>query len=124
MGAVRSARVLAAGATWRLAGLTSAGNALLDAVAHGDETERTLAGMLLVRTGDRSVPLVADAVLTGRGDTDLVDVLASIDTAEARAALVRLAQAPPPTVSPQARSAAAEALRTLDKVRRREEEGS
>jgi hypothetical protein len=121
MGAVRSVRVLAAGATWRLTGLASAGDALLDAVAHGEETDRTLAEMLLVRAGDRSVPLVADAVLSGRGDADLVDVLASIDTTDARAALARMAQAPPSTVPARVPLAAAEALRTLDQIGRRDD---
>ncbi|MDF2975996.1 MAG: hypothetical protein K0S40_724 [Actinomycetospora sp.] len=121
MGAVRSARVLAAGATWRLTGLASAGDALLDAVAHGEETERTLAAMLLVRAGDRSVPLVTDAVLSGRGDVDLVDVLASIDTTDARAALARLAQAPPSAVPARVPAAATEALRTLDRIRDRDD---
>ena len=122
MGAVTSARVLAAGATWRLTGLAAAGDALLTAAATGDETERTLAGMLLIKAGDRSVPLVSEAVVTGKGDAELIDVLASIDTSEARAALVRLAQAPPSAVAPRAQTAAAEALRTLDQIHRRDEQ--
>jgi hypothetical protein len=123
MGAVTSARVLAAGATWRLTGLAAAGDALLTAATTGDETDRTLAGMLLVKAGNRSVPLVSDAVLTGTGDAELIDVLASIETADARAALARLAQAPPSAIAPRTRNAAAEALRTLDQIRRRDEEG-
>jgi len=89
-------QALAFGATWRLTGITAAGHALLDAVTAGGETERTLAGMLLVKAGDRSVPVVTEAVLAGRAPADLVDVLASINTADARAALVRVAQAPMP----------------------------
>lgn len=123
MGAVTSARILAAGATWRLTGIAAAGDALLTATTAGSETERTLAGMLLVKAGNRSVPVVSDAVLTGKGTADLVDVLASIDTADARAALVRVAQAPPSTVAPQAQVAAAEALRTLEQIHRRDEDG-
>jgi hypothetical protein len=123
MGAVTSARVLAAGATWRLTGLPVAGDALVTAATTGDETDRTLAAMLLVKAGNRSVPLVSDAVLTGAGDAELIDVLASIDTTDARAALARLAQAPPSAVAPGTRSAAAEALRTLDQIRGRDEEG-
>lgn len=124
MGAVTSARILAAGATWRLTGIAAAGDALLTAVTTGNETERTLAGMLLVKAGNRSVTVVSDAVLTGKGATDLIDVLASINTTDARAALVSVAQAPPPTVAPQAKDAAAEALRTLDQIRRQNEENS
>ena len=121
MNAVTSARILATGATWRLTGIAAAGDALLTAATTGDENERTLAGMLLVKAGNRSVPMVADAVLTGRGAAELVDVLASIDTADARAALVTVAQAPPSAVAPQAQGAATEALRTLDRIRRQDE---
>lgn len=120
MGVMTSARILAAGATWRLTGIAAAGDALLTAVTTGSETERTLAGMLLVKAGNRSVTVVADAVLTGKGAADLVDVLASINTPDARAALVRVAQAPPSTVASQAQCAAAEALRTLDQIRRQD----
>lgn len=124
MGALTSARIVAAGATWRLTGIAAAGDALLAAVTTGDETERTLAGMLLVKAGNRSVPLVADAALTGRGADDLVDVLASINTADAREALVRVTQAPPSIVAPRVKTAAADALRTLDQIRGQDEEHS
>jgi hypothetical protein len=124
MGAARSARILAAGATWRLTGIAAAGDALLTAVTTGSETDRTLAGMLLVKAGNRSVPVVTDAVLTGKGVDDLVDVLASINTADARAALERVAQAPPSTVAAQTKDAAAAALRTLDQIRRQDDAGS
>jgi len=123
MGATRSARLLAAGATWRLTGVAAAGDALLNAVTTGSETDRTLAGMLLVKAGNRSVPVVADAVLTGKGDADLVDVLARINTPDARAALVTVAQAPPSALAPRAKEAAAEALRTLDHIRRQDSDG-
>ena len=58
-------------------------------VVAGSSLAGTLAGTLLVQASNRSVPLVSDAVLTGKGNADLIDVLASIDTAMARAALVR-----------------------------------
>lgn len=105
------------GATWRLTGIPAAGDALVTAVTSGAESDRMLAGMLLVRAGDRSVPVVAEAILTGRSAADLVDVLASISTDDARAALVRVSQAPPSVVAPETTGAAAEALRTLDQIR-------
>lgn len=116
MGAAASARLLAVGATWRLTGLPSAGNALVTAATTGDETERTLAGMLLVQAGDRSVPVLTGAILAGRAPVDLVDVLASIGTAEARAALLGVSQAAPPAVAPGTAAAAAAALTTLDEI--------
>ena len=124
MGARTSARILAVGVTWRLIGITAAGDALLTAVTTGSETDRTLAGMLLVKAGNRSVPVVTDAVLTGKGAADLVDVLASINTADARAALEMVAQAAPSVVAAQAKDAAAAALRTLDQIRRQDDDRS
>lgn len=117
MGALASARLLAVGATWRTAGLRSAGRALVEAADGDDETGRMLAGTLLVRAGDRSVPLVAEPLLAGRAGPALVDVLASIDTPRARAALTEVARGP----SPECRAAAREALRTLDRIHGREE---
>jgi hypothetical protein len=68
--------------------------------------------------------VVTNAVLTGKGAADLVDVLASINTADARAALERVAQAAPSVVAAQAKDAAAAALRTLDQIRRQDDDGS
>jgi hypothetical protein len=117
VGSAASARLLAVGATWRLTGFAAAGDALVMAVTTGGETERMLAGMLLVRAGDRSVPVVTEAISAGRGSAGLVDVLASIGTDDAREALLRVSQTPAPAVTPEARDAAAEALRMLDEIR-------
>jgi hypothetical protein len=118
--AVASAWLLAVGAVWLLTGATAAGRALTRAITDGGEDERTLAGMLLVRAGDRSVPVVAEAILSGRGSTALIDVLASIGSEAARDALVRVSRAAAPAVDPAVAAAAAEALRTLDQVQGRE----
>jgi len=118
--AVASAWLLAVGAVWLLTGATAAGRALTRAITDGGEDERTLAGMLLVRAGDRSVPVVTEAILSGRGSTALIDVLASIGSEAARDALVRVSRAAAPAVDPAVAAAAAEALRTLDQVQGRE----
>ena len=86
----------------------------------GGENERMLAGMLLVQAGDRSVPVVAEAISTGSGSADLVDVLAGIGSDGAREALARVSQAPRPTVAQDVGDAAAEALRRLDEIRRQD----
>ena len=117
VGSAASARLLVVGATWRLTGVAAAGDALVTAVTTGGETERMLAGMLLVRAGDRSVPVVTEAIVTGRGSAGLVDVLASIGTDDAREGLLRMTQTAAPAVTPEARDAAAEALRMLDEIR-------
>ncbi|MGD9525850.1 hypothetical protein [Pseudonocardia sp.] len=104
--------LLAAGVTWRWSGLRTAGNTLVDAADGGDETGRVLACILLVKAGDRSVPLVTEALLAGRGGPDLVDVLASIGSPRARAALDEVAR----DASAECRAAAQDALRTLDRI--------
>ena len=114
MGVRASARLLAAGATWRLTGNRAAGGALLTGVSAAGETERTIAAMQLVKAGDRSVPPVTDAVLTGRAPAELIDVLASINTPAARVALTRVTETP--TVPQSTRAAAAAALRMLDRI--------
>jgi len=118
--AIASAWLLAVGAVWLLTGAAAAGRALTRAITDGGEDERTVAGMLLVRAGDRSVPVVAEAILSGRGSTALIDVLASIGSEAARDALVRVSRAAAPAVDPAVAAAAAEALRTLDQVQGRE----
>jgi hypothetical protein len=120
MSAAGAARLLAAGAAWRLTGAVPAGRALVGALADGDETERTVAGMQLTRAGDRSVPLLTEALLTGSAPGPLVvDVLASIGTDKARSTLRRVARAPAPGVAVASRESAARALRTLDEIDRR-----
>lgn len=112
MGVPSSVRVLAVGATWRWIGLPAAGGALVNAACTAEGAARTIAAMQLVRAGDRSVPVVAEAALS-RPDPDLlVDVLASIGTERSRRALTRVAGEP--AASPRVRDAATQALRTLD----------
>jgi hypothetical protein len=117
VGVAASAKLFAAGASWRLAGLPTAGRSLLTAVATGGENEKTLAGMFLVQAGDRSVPLLTSAILAGGTDRALVDALASIGSEQARDALVTIAHGTGAAVTPQTREAAVEALHTLDAIR-------
>jgi hypothetical protein len=115
-----SARLLVVGVIWLLTGAAAAGRALTRAITDGGENERTLAGMLLVRAGDRSVPVVTEAILSGCGSPALIDVLASIGSEAARDALARVSRAAAPAVDPVVAAAAADALRTLDQVQGRE----
>jgi hypothetical protein len=78
--------------------------------------------VLLVKAGDRSVPILTEAMLTDRPAADLVNVLASIDTPDARTALADVARAPAPAVAPETTAAATEALRTLDQIRRQDDD--
>ena len=115
MSAASSAKLLAAGSAWRLTGLAAAGRTLVSAVEHGAEDERTLAGILLVQAGDRSVPLIRNAIAEGARRPELVDILASIGTQNARTALETIAHGAAPEIA----GAAEQALRTLDEIRRR-----
>jgi hypothetical protein len=114
MGAAASAKLLAAGAAWRAFGVPSAGRSLVRALVGGTENEETLAGMLLVKAGDRSVPLITKVISTDAALPPLVDVLASIGTEPARAALERATHAPAADVA----AAAEKALRTLGEIDR------
>ena len=116
MSAAAAAKVVATGTAWRLTGAAAAGRALLTSVTEGGETERTVAAMMLVRAGDRSVPLVAGALLTGSASLGLVEVLGSIGTDDAREALRRVAHPSGSRVVRPVREAAADTLRTLDEI--------
>ena len=122
MGTAASVGLLAVGATWRLTGAAAAGRALVTAATTGSGNDQVLAKMLLVKAGNRSVPIVTRTLLTDPAATGLVEVLASIGTKEARQALLKLSHAPPAAVTPQHRDAATQALRTLDQIRRRTED--
>jgi len=113
-----SAKLLAVGAAWRLTGAGPAGRRLVRAARGGGETERSLAGMMLVQAGDRSVPVLVEAIMAGSGSAALVTVLASIGTDGARNALARVCRTGPPSAA----AAAAEALRTLEEIRNHRED--
>jgi len=111
MSTAGAARLLAAGAAWRLTGARPAGRSLVAGLVTGDEAERAVAGISLTKAGDRSVPLLAAALGETARPEPVVDVLASIGTPAARSALRRAAEADWPAAGPAAR-----ALRTLDDI--------
>jgi len=111
MSTTGAARLLAAGAAWRLTGARPAGRSLVAGLVRGDEAERAVAGISLTKAGDRSVPLLAAALGETARPEPVVDVLASIGTPAARSALRHAAEADSP-----AAGAAARALRTLDDI--------
>ena len=118
MSTTGSAKLLAVGAAWRLTGAGPAGRRLVRAARGGGETERSLAGMMLVQAGDRSVPVLVEAIMAGSGSAALVTVLGSIGTEAARDALARVCRAGPTSAA----AAAAEALRTLEEIRNHRED--
>ncbi|HUG84552.1 MAG TPA: hypothetical protein VMM13_08295 [Euzebya sp.] len=114
MGLLDSAGVLTAGAAWRLTRSPALGRVLVEAVEHGDEDTRTIAGMALTRGGAHGRRLVVDALEEGSESEELVTVLQSIGDAPAERELRRLAAQDRP-VAPAARRAVTE----LEQMRRR-----
>jgi hypothetical protein len=124
VGTAASVGLLAVGATWRVTGVPAAGRALVTAATTGSGNDQVLAKMLLVKAGNRSVPIVTRTLLADPAATGLVDVLASIGTKEAREALVNLLHGSSTAVTQHHRDAAAQALQTLDEIRRRDDDPS
>ena len=80
-------RVIAAGTYWRLFGSRRAGETLLRAAAGGDEQNRMLAGMSLVKAGRRSFDLIQKRIVSGQASPTLVRLLPDIDATRARVVL-------------------------------------
>lgn len=73
-----SAAVFAAYGTWRATGVQRAGAVVARALASGDETNRTAAGMLLVKSGERALPLLRENLEHGIAVPMSLRVLADI----------------------------------------------
>lgn len=114
---VGSLKVMGSGLTWRSLGSAAAGRHLLDAVGGDDEQERVLAGMALVRAGDRSVDLIESAIEESSCSPQAVRLLADIGSERARALLASLASSAG-VLAP----AAKESLDLLDRIDRLDEE--
>jgi hypothetical protein len=106
--------LLVQNAAWRLTGARSAGRALVRALSSDDATTRTTAGMLLVRAGPRSKPLLREALATRNALPMVLPILADIGDQESRPALDALTGDSDAAVA----GAAREALRVLDARRR------
>jgi hypothetical protein len=105
----RAARLLAQSALWRATGWRAAGRSLVAALGSHDEDVRTLAGILLVRGGERAEPLLEEALRRRENLPMVVSVLASLEDPRYEPNLRRLAQDPDPQVADAAR----EGLRLL-----------
>lgn len=86
-----SLKVIGAGIAWRTTGSARAGKTLLDALSGDDEQERTLAGMSIVKAGERSIDLIDDARTSGRLTPTGVRLLADIGGTRSRALLDEIA---------------------------------
>jgi len=70
--------VFAAYGTWRATGVRRAGAVVARALASGDETNRTAAGMLLVKSGERALPLLRENLERGIAVPMTLEVLDDI----------------------------------------------
>ena len=83
-------RVLAAGLLWRWFGAEGSGDTLLEAVASQDEQNRMLAGISLVKAGDKSFDLIEDQIDTGNATASAVRLLPDIDPGRARGVMEKV----------------------------------
>jgi len=114
----RSANLIRAGFTWRAFGSSGAGATLLDAMAGDDEQERMLAGMSLVKAGDRSLDLISAAYASGNATPQMVRLVADIGGPRARPMLTEMAASPGPLAD-----TIADSLDLLDRIDSLDEPG-
>lgn len=105
-------KVLLAGTTWRMLGTSNAGQTLLEAMSGDDEQERMLAGMSLVKAGDRSIDLIQQAIASNRASPAVIRLLADMDGPKAREILKEIAAGE----SVELRDAAEQSLDLLKRI--------
>jgi len=99
-----AAAVFSAFGAWRVTGSARAGGVLARALASPDETNRTAAGILLVRGGARAVPLLRENLQQGVAVALSLRVLGDIGGPEAAALIEPYQRDPDPQVAAAARA--------------------
>lgn len=89
---------------WRLTGSVRAGTVLARALASPDETNRTAAGILLVRGGARALPLLRENLQQGVAVALSLRVLGDIGGPEAAAMIEPYQRDSDPRIAAAARS--------------------
>ncbi|MBT8086819.1 MAG: hypothetical protein KJO46_02235 [Gammaproteobacteria bacterium] len=107
-----SLQILTAGVTWRLFGSRRAADVLLEAMNGDDEQQRMLAGMSLVKAGDRSFDLITERALSGDASAPAIRLLPDIGGERSRRILSRLAAGESGDIA----DAANECIDLLDRV--------
>jgi hypothetical protein len=95
---------------WRLGGLRAAGRVLVRALGSEDETTRTIAGMLLVRAGKKSEPLLQEALDKRENLPVVLTVIGSLGDSKFEPELRRFSRDADPDVA----KAAKEALQIIE----------
>ncbi len=88
-------KVLLAGMAWRTFGTNEAAKTLLEAMDSDDEQERMLAGMSLVKAGDRSIDLIQKTLASNQATPPIIRLLADIGGPKARSMLNEIASGEP-----------------------------
>lgn len=112
-GTSSSIKVLWAGASWRLFGSERAAETLLNAVSGDDEQNRMLAGMSLVKAGQRSFNLIEEKVRAGKATAPVIRLLPDIGGEKARSVLENVARGEPGENC----RAANESIELLDRIK-------
>ena len=113
-GTSSSFKVFAAGASWRLFGSARAGETLLEALAGDDEQNRMLAGISLVKAGERSLSLIEEKIAAGEATAPLIRLLPDIAGEQARGLLEQIATG----ASGGEADAAADGIELLDRIKK------
>ena len=113
-------RIIAAGAAWRVFGSRRAAETLLQAMSGDDEQSRMLAGMSLVKGGQRSFELIKEKVEAGAASAPVIRLLPDINGAKARSVLRKIAAGEPGEL----KDAAKECIDLLDRMDALEPDGS
>ena len=91
MNLIEAAKLFASYTAWKLSRLDLFGEILVGALDSKDENNRMIAGMFLVRTGSRAVPLVRRALLEQRGLPVALSVAGDLSAEELRPLIERYA---------------------------------
>ncbi len=105
-----AAKLFSANYIWRATGALSAGRVLIAGLESSDENNRLIAGMLLVRGGEKAIPLFRESLDKGAPSPLLLRVIGDSGAIEFRDDLARYAESP----DPQLARAAADALRLMN----------
>jgi hypothetical protein len=96
-------------ALWSGAGSQAAGRRLVSSLRSADETERMVAGTLLLRAGRSAVPLLREALLQGSASPMVMNLAADLDARELAPFIARYLR----DTDPERAQAATDALEVL-----------
>lgn len=113
-GTSSSIKVFAAGVSWRLFGSERAGETLLDAMAGEEEQNRMLAGISLVKAGQRSLDLIEEKIVSGEATAPVIRLLPDIAGERARGLLEQVAAGEAGGKA----DAAVESIELLDRIKK------